>query len=108
MKSPIQSNKQEFEKWGGWEGVLGLGNIWGSSENKGVKNRLATITRIPKPFGEGALVDSGVTVIIGRFLFQTQHDTQPGLGTQPRYKALGDLGAENTVINIGRVRLSPR
>ena len=53
-------------------------------------------------------MDSGVTVIIGRLLFQTQLDTQPGLGTQPRYKALGDLGAENTVINIGRVRLSPR
>ena len=53
-------------------------------------------------------MDSGVTVIIGRLLFQTQLDTPPGLGTQPRYKALGDLGAENTVLNIGRVRLSPR
>ena len=37
-------------------------------------------------------------------------DARPGLGTQPRYEAPGDLRVEyvqNAVINIGLVRLSP-
>ena len=46
---------------------------------------------------------------IGRFLTQTPLGTQPGLGTQLRYEALGDLRFEiikSVVINIRLVRLS--
>ena len=41
---------------------------------------------------------------------QNPQGVRPGLGTQPRYKAYGDLPVEyvqNTMINIGLVRLSP-
>ena len=48
---------------------------------------------------------------IGRFPVQTPLGARPGLGTQPHYEAPGDLRielVENTVINIGLVRLPPR
>ena len=47
---------------------------------------------------------------IGRFPIQTLLGARIGLGTQPRYKAPGDLRVDidkNTVINFGFVRLSP-
>ena len=46
----------------------------------------------------------GVLVRIGRFPVQTLLGARPGLGTQPRYEAPGDLRVENVknaVINIG-------
>ena len=51
----------------------------------------------------------GVTIRIGRFLVQTPLGARPGLGTQPRYEAPGDLWVEiveNAVIKIRLVRLS--
>ena len=51
-----------------------------------------------------------VMIRIGRFPVQTPLATQPGLGTQPCYKAACDLLVEivkNAVINFGLVRLSP-
>ena len=48
---------------------------------------------------------------IGRFPVQTPLGARPGLGTQPRYEAPGDLRVklvDNAVINIGLVSLSPR
>ena len=51
-----------------------------------------------------------IMIRIGRFPVQTPLGTQPGLGTQPCYKAACDLLVEivkNTVINFGFVRLFP-
>ena len=48
---------------------------------------------------------------IGGFPVQTLLGASPGLGTQPCYKAPGNLQlkiVENTVLNIGLVRLFPR
>ena len=61
--------------------------------------------------GESGLVDSGLTVRTRRFPVQTPPDAWPGLGTQPHYKAPGDLqveNVENTVINIRLVKLFPQ
>ena len=52
-----------------------------------------------------------VTVRNGRFPAQTPLGARPGLGTQPRYEASGDLLVEiveNAMSNIGLVMLSPR
>ena len=49
------------------------------------------------------------SIKMGRLPAETPLDTQPGLGTQPRYEALGDLRVEivkSVVINVGLVRLS--
>ena len=46
-------------------------------------------------FRESGLVGSGVVVRIGRFLVQTPLGARPGIGTQPRYEAPGDLRVEN-------------
>ena len=49
-----------------------------------------------------------IMIRIGRFPVQTPLGTQPGLGTQPCYKAACDLLVEivkNAVINFGLVRL---
>ena len=46
-------------------------------------------------FRESGLVGSGVVVRIGRFLVQTPLGARPGIGTQPRYEAPGDLQVEN-------------
>ena len=40
---------------------------------------------------EGGLVDQDVTFIIGSIPVQTPLGARPGLGTQPRYEAQGDL-----------------
>ena len=58
--------------------------------------------------GESRLVGYGVVIRIGRFPVQTPLGAQPGLGTQPRYKAARDLLVEivkNAVINMRLVRL---
>ena len=50
----------------------------------------------------------GVVIRIGRFPVQTPLGAQPGLGTQPHYKAARDLLVEivkNAVINMRLVRL---
>ena len=39
-------------------------------------------------------MDLGIVNRIGRFLVQTLIGTRPGLGTQPRYEASGDLWVE--------------
>ena len=57
---------------------------------------------------ESRLVGYGVVIRIGRFPVQTPLGAQPGLGTQPRYKAARDLLVEivkNAVINMRLVRL---
>ena len=48
---------------------------------------------------------------IGWFPVRNLLDTRPGLGTQSRFEAPGDLRVEtknNAVINVGLVRLSPQ
>ena len=53
----------------------------------------------------------GTVIRIGRFLGQTPLGAWMGLGTQSCYEAPGDPWVtivENTVINIGLVRLSPQ
>ena len=56
-------------------------------------------------------MSQGVTLRIERFSVQVRLRAPLGLGTQPRYKAQGNLRVQinirNTVINIGLVRLSP-
>ena len=50
-----------------------------------------------------------IMIRIGRFPVQTPLGTQPGLGTQPCYKAACDLLVEivkNAVINMGLVRVT--
>ena len=41
--------------------------------------------------GGNGLVGQGIAIRIGRFLVQTPLGAQPGLETQPHYKAAGDL-----------------
>ena len=43
---------------------------------------------------ESGLVGLGIVIRIGRFPVQTPLGTRPGLGTQPRYEAPGDLRVE--------------
>ena len=44
--------------------------------------------------GENDVVGQGVTIRIGRYLVQIPQGTRLGLGSQPRYKATGDLWVE--------------
>ena len=44
--------------------------------------------------GESGLVGQGGVIRIGRFLVQTPLGARPGLGTQPRFEAPGDLRAK--------------
>ena len=61
--------------------------------------------------GGGGVVSQGVTLRIERFPVQVRLRVPLGLGTQPCYKAQGNLWVQinirNAVINIGLVRLSP-
>ena len=50
---------------------------------------------IQEPTNKQNFGESGLVTRIGRFLIQTPLDIWPGLGTQPRYKVLGDLLVEN-------------
>ena len=59
---------------------------------------------------ESRLVGCGIVVRIGRLPVQSPLDAQPGLGTQPRHKAVCELLVEivkNAVINSELVRLLP-
>ena len=52
-------------------------------------------------------ISISIYIYIGRF----PEGSRPGLGTQPRYVAIDDRRVkivQDTVINIGLVRLSPR
>ena len=64
-----------------------------------------------RPRGGGGVVSQGVTLRIERFPVQVRLRAPLGLGTQPCYKAQGNLWVQinirNAVINIGLVRLSP-
>ena len=50
---------------------------------------------VQKEHGESGLVGLAVVVRIGRFPVQTPLNARPGLGTQPRHKAPGNLRVES-------------
>ena len=50
-------------------------------------------------YGRGSPVGSGVTTRIRRFPVQTSQGSWLGLGTQPRYVALGDV-----LVEIGKTQ----